>query len=51
MRSQINRDQKSNSLFLQLHDQPQRFWVRLVKNRSKTLQIGNIYYIGYITIK
>ena len=31
-RSQTNRDQKPNLLFLQRHDQPQRFRIKLVKN-------------------
>ena len=35
---QTNRDQKSNSLFLQQHDQSQKFRLKLVKNRQKTLQ-------------
>ena len=33
-----NRDQKSNLLLLQQHDQSQKFWLKLVKNRQKTLQ-------------
>ena len=37
-RSQTNRDQKSNLLFLQRHDQSQKFRIKLVKNRQKTLQ-------------
>ena len=37
-RSQTNRDQKSNLLFLQRHDQSQTFWLKLVKNRQKALQ-------------
>ena len=36
--SQTNRDQKSNLLFLQRHDQSQTFWLKLVKNRQKALQ-------------
>ena len=35
---QRNRDQKSNLLFLQRHNQSQKFRVKLVKNRQKTLQ-------------
>ena len=31
-RSQTNRDQKPNLLFLQRHDQPQRFRIKLVQN-------------------
>ena len=37
-RSQTNRDQKSNLLFLQRHDQSQRFRIKLVKNWQKSLQ-------------
>ena len=37
-RSQTNRDQKSNLLFLQRHDQSQKFRLKLVKNRQKALQ-------------
>ena len=37
-KSQTNRDQKSNLLFLQRHDQSQKFRIKLVKNRQKTLQ-------------
>ena len=33
-----NRDQKSNLLFLQRHNQSQKFQVKLVKNRKKTLE-------------
>ena len=32
-RSQTNKYQKLNLLFLQRHDQSQRFWFKLVKNR------------------
>ena len=35
---QINRDQRSNLLFLQQHDQSQKFWLKLVKNSQKALQ-------------
>ena len=38
-RSQTNRDQKSNLLFLQRHDQSQKFRLKLVKNRQKALQM------------
>ena len=34
-KSQINRDQKSNLLFLQWHDQSEKFWVKLVKISQK----------------
>ena len=37
-KSQTNRDQKSNLLFLQQQDQSQKFPVKLVKNRQKALQ-------------
>ena len=37
-KSKTNRDQKSNLLLLQQHDQSQKFWLNLVKNRQKTLQ-------------
>ena len=37
-RSQANRDQKSNLLFFQGHDQSQRFRIRLVENRQKVVQ-------------
>ena len=37
-KSQTNRDQKSNLLFLQRHDQSQKFRLKLVKNRQKALQ-------------
>ena len=37
-KSKTNRDQKSNLLLLQQHDQSQKFWLKLVKNRQKTLQ-------------
>ena len=43
-KSQTNRDQKSNLLFLQRYDQSQKFRIKLFKNR-------HIYYIGYIKIK
>ena len=36
-RRQTNRDQKSNLLFLQPHNQSQRFWIKLVKNRQKNI--------------
>ena len=37
-KSQTHGDQKSNLLFLQRHDQSQKFRIKLVKNRQKTLQ-------------
>ena len=37
-KSETNRDQKLNLLFLQRHDQSQKFRLKLVKNREKTLQ-------------
>ena len=52
-KSQTNRDQKSNLLFLQRHDQSQKFRINLVKNRQKKKHYKgiDIYYIGYIVIK
>ena len=35
---QANRDQKSDLLFLQRHNQSQKFRIKLVKNRQKALQ-------------
>ena len=35
---QTNRGQKSNILFLQRHDQSQKFWLKLVENRQKPSQ-------------
>ena len=40
VRSQTDRDQKSNLLFLQRHDQSQIFRLKLVENRQKALQRG-----------
>ena len=37
-RSKTSRAQKLNLLFLQRHDQSQRFRVKLVKNRQKALK-------------
>ena len=37
-KSETNRDQKLNLLFLQRHDQSQKFRIRLAKNRQKALQ-------------
>ena len=37
-KGQTNRDQKSNLLFLQRHDQSQKFRMKLIKNRQKALQ-------------
>ena len=31
-KSQTNRDQKTNLLFLQWHDQSEKVWIKLVKN-------------------
>ena len=53
-KSQTNRDQKSNLLFLQRHDQSQKFRINLAKNRQKKKKHYkgiDIYYIGYIVIK
>ena len=53
-KSQTNRDQKSNLLFLQRHDQSLKFRINLVKNRQKKKKHYkgiDIYYIGYIVIK
>ena len=35
---QTNRDQKSNLLFVQRHEQSKKFRLKLVKNRQKALQ-------------
>ena len=40
VRNQTDRDQKSNLLFLQRHDQSQTFRLKLVKNRQNALQRG-----------
>ena len=37
-KSETNRGQKSNLLFLQQHDQSQKFQLKLVKNRQKAIQ-------------
>ena len=37
-KNQLNRDKKSNLLFLQRHDRSQKFRLRLVKNIQKGLQ-------------
>ena len=50
-KSQTNRDQKSNLLFLQWHDQSQKFGIKLVIIDKKHCKGIDIYYIGYITIK
>ena len=50
-KSQTNRHQKSNLLFLQQHIQSQKFRIKLVRNRQKTLPRHYIYYIAYIRIK
>ena len=49
-KSQTNRDQKSNLFFLQRHDQSQKFWIKLVKNRKKYYKSIDMYYTGYIAI-
>ena len=48
-KSQTNRDQKSNLLFLKPHNQPQKFRVKLVKKWQKTLQRHwcLLYWIHY----
>ena len=40
-----------NLLFLQWHNQSQKFWIKLVKNQQKTLKGIDIYYIWYIAIE
>ena len=60
-KSQTNTDQKSiiifcfitdqNLLFLQWHDQSQKFWIKLVENSQKHYKGIDIYYIRYIAIK
>ena len=42
-KSQTNRDQKWNLLFLQRHDQSQTFRIKLVKNRRKNISKGFIF--------
>ena len=49
-KSQTNRDQKSNLFFLQRHDQSEKFWIKLVKNRKKYYKSIDMYYNGYIAI-
>ena len=44
-KSQANRDQKSNLLFLQQHDQSQKCWIKLVKNRQKNITKAFIFTI------
>ena len=39
-KSQTNRDQKLNLLFLQRHDQSQKFELKFFKNRQKAVQRG-----------
>ena len=41
----------SKIICLQRHNQSQKFWVKLVKNRQKHYKGIDIYCIGYITIK
>ena len=51
-KSQTNKDQKSNLLFLQRHNQSQKFRFELVKKIDKKHYKGNdLYYIEYIKIK
>ena len=50
-RSQTNRDQKLNLLFLQRHDQSQKFNLKFVKIDRKQYKGVSIYCIGFITIK
>ena len=51
-KSQTNRDQKLDLLFLQRHNQSQKFQIKLVKNRQKNItKAFDIYYIGYIKVK
>ena len=47
---QANRDQKLDLLFLQRHNQSQKFRIKLVKNQQKLYKGIDIYCIGYITI-
>ena len=49
-KSQTNRDQKSNLLFLQQHN-IKEFNSSLLKIDKKSYKDIDIYYIGYITIK
>ena len=44
-KSQINRDQKSNLLFLQQYNWYWRIWFKLTKNRQKILQ--RYWYLLY----
>ena len=37
-KSQTNRDEKSNLLFVQRHEQSKKFRLKLVKNRQKALE-------------
>ena len=51
-KSQTNKDQKSNLLFLQRHNQSQKLRFELVKKIDKKHYKGNdLYYIEYIKIK
>ena len=43
--SQINKDRKSNLLFLQRNEKSQGFWLKLVKNRQKNITKGLIFII------
>ena len=51
VKSQINRDQKSNSILLQHMISLKDFESSLLNIDKKHYKGINIYYIGYITIK
>ena len=44
-KSQTNRDQKSNLLFLQRHNQSQKLRIKLVKNSAKNITKALIFTI------
>ena len=44
-KSQTNRDQKLNLLFLQWHDQSQKFQIKLVKYQQKNITKALIFII------
>ena len=44
-KSQTNRDQKSNLLFLKRHDQSRKFRIKLVKKLTKSITKALIYTI------
>ena len=46
-KSQTNRDEKSNLLFLKRHDQSQKFRIKLVKKSTKSITKALIYTILY----